>query len=71
MITIIHSGNAAEFGGPDYKNRIWSHKWSLSKRWNSTDGVSVDSYFITSALWGSRGTAMARIGGIAHEVGSE
>ena len=68
MITILHSGYAAEFGGADYTDRIWSHKWTLYNPWTSPDGVTVDNYFITAAMWGMTGTSLARVGCIAHEV---
>jgi M6 family metalloprotease-like protein len=74
-ITFLHSGYAAEFGGTDvfggsYTDRIWSHKWSIRPRFNSRrSGVIVGDYHIASALWGTSGSEIARIGVIAHETG--
>ena len=74
-ITFLDSGYAAEFGGTDmygthYNHRIWSHKWKISPRFSSArSGVVVGDYHIASALWGTSGSAIARIGVIAHETG--
>ncbi|MEW5757494.1 MAG: M6 family metalloprotease domain-containing protein [Pseudomonadota bacterium] len=77
-ITFLHSGYGAEWGGNDcygsnYQQRIWSHKWVLSNdNWNgwvSSDGVRVSTYNISTALWGTCGTEIGRIGVVAHELG--
>mmetsp|Transcript_58048 Transcript_58048/g.141879 ORF Transcript_58048/g.141879 Transcript_58048/m.141879 type:complete len:840 (-) Transcript_58048:61-2580(-) len=74
-ITFLHSGYAAEFGGTDmygthYTDRIWSHKWMISPRFSSSrSGVVVGDYHVASAFWGTSGSAIARIGVIAHETG--
>ncbi len=74
-ITFIHSGYPAELGGTDvdgrfYEQRIWSHKWALYSEFQSKKGrnVSVNTYHISSGLWGLRGNEIGRIGVIAHEM---
>ena len=78
-IMILHSGHASEWGfydchGSHYKDRIWSHKWSVPNdlNWDSPhpeDDVSFVKYHVASALWGTCGTEISRIGAIAHETG--
>ena len=73
-VAFIHSGYAAEWGGSDafgtaYQNRIWSHRWAIQPAWNSNDGVSVFDYHISPGVWGTSGSAIGRIGVIAHETG--
>lgn len=73
-ITFLHSGYGAEWGGSDsdgrfFEDRIWSHKWRLPNGFVSKDGVMVQDYHISPALWGTQGSAMGRIGVIAHETG--
>lgn len=78
-IAFLHSGYSAEWGGNDaygtyYKNRIWSHKWTLyqlpTAKWTSLKtGVSVYNYHISPSLWGTSGKSIGRIGVIAHETG--
>jgi len=73
-ITFLHSGYGAEWGGTDssgtvYPDRIWSHKWSLFSPWSGSEGVRVADYNISPALWGRSGSAIGRIGVIAHELG--
>jgi hypothetical protein len=49
-----------------------SHKWSLFSApgpWQSQDGVTVDLYNISPALWGQSGSNIGRIGVIVHELG--
>jgi len=74
-IMFMHSGYGAEWGANDcfdqhWKNRIWSHKWTMpdSLHWTA-DGVTFNRYHITSALWGTCGDEIARVGAIAHETG--
>lgn len=74
-ITFLHSGYGAEWGGTDsngrfYEERIWSHQWSLpGNGFVSNDGTTVRLYHISPSVWGTRGSAMGRIGVIAHETG--
>ncbi len=73
-IAFIHSGYGAEWGGSDaygtsQANRIWSHRWAIQPQWNSNDGVSVYDYHISPGVWGTSGSAIGRIGVIAHETG--
>ena len=74
-ITVFHSGYGAEFGGVDCygrseADRIWSHSWVMyTGTWTSRDGtVSVSNYHINPGLWGVCGSAISRIGVIAHET---
>ncbi|KAL7426791.1 hypothetical protein ACHAXH_000458, partial [Discostella pseudostelligera] len=77
-IGFLHSGYGAEWGGTAadgayYTNRMWSHKWALNSllggKWTSTSGKSVSNYHISPSLWGISGSAIGRIGVIAHETG--
>jgi M6 family metalloprotease-like protein len=78
-IDFIHSGYGGEQNG-NTNNQIWSHKYSLSGTngggvWTSADqnanhvNVKVDLYHTEPALWGSSGSALVRVGVIAHETG--
>jgi M6 family metalloprotease-like protein len=77
-IGFLHSGYGAEWGGTDaygndYSRRIWSHKWALYSlpggQWTSTTGKKVYNYHISPSVWGTSGSAIGRIGVIAHETG--
>ena len=73
-IIFFHSGYAADFGGIDIngtaiESRIWSHKGSMQLSDWRNDGVKVDDYLVSSALWNTSGSDIARIGVIAHEIG--
>jgi M6 family metalloprotease-like protein len=75
-ITILHSGYGAEWGSTDYfgtnfRDRIWSHKLNLppKSRWKSSDETVMNSYHVSSAIYGIRGSDIARIGTLAHELG--
>jgi len=74
-LVFIHSGYAAEWGAEDCKrirveDRIWSHKWRFKPAWESAGGVyKAVNYFTSSALWGSCGKEIARIGTLSHELG--
>jgi M6 family metalloprotease-like protein len=63
------AGGGTDQFGAYYTNRIWSHKWGWSTPWTSSEGVSVSNYHISPALWSTSGTAIGRIGVIAHETG--
>jgi M6 family metalloprotease-like protein len=78
-IAFLHSGYAAEFTGAGY--RVWSHKGSLHNlpegRWTSNDDSDqkpgtktfVYDYHVSPSLWSTSGSAIGRIGVIAHETG--
>lgn len=81
-VFFLHSGYSAEWGdvdcinGNDRSNRIWSHKWNIGGNgnhgdmgWMSKDGVRVNDYAVSSALYGACRREIARIGTIAHEMG--
>ncbi|KAG7347165.1 M6 family metalloprotease domain containing protein [Nitzschia inconspicua] len=75
MVTMIHSGYAAEIFGTDQygtsvNNRIWSHHWRLpsSSMWVH-NGVVVHQYSTSPALFGLSGSEIGRIGVISHEIG--
>eukprot|EP00586_Coscinodiscus_wailesii_P013643 CAMPEP_0172519920 /NCGR_PEP_ID=MMETSP1066-20121228/291701_1 /TAXON_ID=671091 /ORGANISM="Coscinodiscus wailesii, Strain CCMP2513" /LENGTH=463 /DNA_ID=CAMNT_0013302593 /DNA_START=691 /DNA_END=2079 /DNA_ORIENTATION=- len=73
-ITFIHSGYAAEWGKVDSYggksiDRIWSHKWDLQSNSFTSRGVKVNKYNINPGLWDISGSAIGRIGVIAHEIG--
>ena len=74
-IAFLHSGYGAEWGGTDsdgagQNDRIWSHRWAMqSSAWTSEEGVTVNDYHISPALWGTAGSDIGRIGVIAHETG--
>ena len=73
-IAILHSGYGGEWGNEDadgtiWMDRIWSHKWAMNPSWVSNEGVQVSDYHISPALWGIDGSAIGRIGVIAHETG--
>ncbi|GLX79128.1 hypothetical protein tinsulaeT_24680 [Thalassotalea insulae] len=74
-IAFLHSGYGAEWGGTDadgasQNDRIWSHRWAMqSSAWTSEEGVTVNDYHISPALWSTSGTEIGRIGVIAHETG--
>ena len=75
-VTFLHSGYGAEWSGTDcYGNgrshRIWSHKWTMPSRfhWYSSNGVRVNKYYVSPAVWGTCGSDIGRIGVIAHELG--
>ncbi len=74
-IAFLHSGYGAEWGGTDVDgtgqdDRIWSHRWAMqSSAWTSEEGITVDDYHISPALWDTSGSDIGRIGVIAHETG--
>ena len=77
MITFLHSGYMAEWGGADCYGReepfrLWSHKWTVPPDLQRDDQnllpLKMDSYIIASALWGKCGSTIARIGLLSHEL---
>jgi M6 family metalloprotease-like protein len=75
LVTVIHSGYAAEIYGEDQygtpsKDRIWSHRWRLSRAdyWHGS-GMIVDQYSTSPALFDVLGSKIGRIGVISHEIG--
>lgn len=73
-MTFFHSGYAAEWGGTDAygattADRMWSHKWAIYTTNWSSNGVRVYDYHINPSVWGRSGTAIGRIGVVAHETG--
>jgi len=73
-VMILHSGYGAEWGKDDcYKkaatDRIWAHKWAIEGGWYSTSKYKVSLYHTSSALWGTCGKEISRIGTLAHEIG--
>ena len=76
MVTLVHSGYAAEVPGVDQfgatvAERIWSHQRTLptSKYWTSASGVKVYQYATTPSLWDKTGNTISRIGVVTHEIG--
>ena len=72
-ITFVHSGYAADFGGvaggAAKKDRIWSHRWTMTPWTDTTTGVKVSNYNINPGIWGTSGNSIGRIGVICHELG--
>ncbi len=73
-IMFLHSGYGAEWGrtdcyGQQKIDRIWAHKWNIEPAWESKQGYQVSRYHTSSALWGTCGSDIARIGTISHEIG--
>eukprot|EP00536_Pseudo-nitzschia_multiseries_P015296 jgi/Psemu1/69436/estExt_Genemark1.C_8530018 len=69
-ITFLTSGYGAEWGGQGFRDRIWSHKWSITGGWRSySTGVLVTDYHVSPSLWGTSGQEIGRVGVIAHEIG--
>mmetsp|Transcript_6258 Transcript_6258/g.9621 ORF Transcript_6258/g.9621 Transcript_6258/m.9621 type:complete len:621 (+) Transcript_6258:254-2116(+) len=74
-VVFLHSGFPAEVGGWDcytgqnHIQRIWSHAVSTySDEWTSYDGqYTLRGYMVASALRGTCGYALARIGVPTHE----
>ena len=70
----VHSGYAAEIGGTDItgraiSQRIWSHQAALVTPFVSAKtGKSVHAYTISSAMWGTSGSSVARVGVFTHEL---
>jgi M6 family metalloprotease-like protein len=75
MVTVIHSGYAAEIDGNDpsgatIPNRIWSHRWRLpSSQFWTGNGKVVEGYSTSPGLFGLSGSSIGRIGVICHEIG--
>ena len=81
MVTLVHSGFAAEFNGADEdgtenSDRIWSHHRKLQRkhRWhpdpnNKNTEAYVYQYGTVPALYGAKGSEIGRIGVTCHEIG--
>jgi len=73
-VMFLTSGYAAEWGKTDCRgnpkeDRIWSHQWSLSGGgWTSSAGFVVRGYHLSSALYGTCGKEVARVGTMVHEI---
>ena len=78
-VVILHSGFVAEGGGKDCVNdkphgdwRIWSHATSVPDdmdAWTSEDrSVRIGRYSATSAVRGTCGSDIVRIGVVGHEM---
>jgi M6 family metalloprotease-like protein len=73
-VIILHSGYVAEGGGIDCINnkthgdhRIWSHA-TRNEGWISSDGrIQLGQYSTTSAVFGTCGSDIARVGIVGHE----
>lgn len=81
MVTLVHSGYAAEISGADEDgaendDRIWSHHRKLprKKRWHPDPNKKktqpfVYQYGTLPALYGAKGSDIGRIGVTCHEIG--
>lgn len=73
-VMFLTSGYAAEWGKTDCRgnpkeDRIWSHQWSLrGGGWTSSNGLVVRGYHLSSALWGTCGKEVTRVGTLVHEI---
>lgn len=74
-IAFLHSGYGAEH--TNNFGHIWSHKWRFKEEvngervdmeWTSHEGIKVQAYHISPALWGYWGNEIGRVGVIAHET---
>lgn len=73
-VIILHSGYVAEGGGTDCINnktlgnhRIWSHAMN-NQGWTSSDrSIQLGEYSTTSAVFGTCGSNIARVGIVGHE----
>jgi M6 family metalloprotease-like protein len=74
LTVVLHSGYAAELGGPDCntgatrERRIASHASSFGGVWTSTDGFQLGPYSVASAYRQRCDADVARLGVIAHEM---
>lgn len=73
VLTVIHSGYGAEFGGYDkygthMNYRVWSHKWSLTVN-TIINGMKFSLYNINPGLWGTSSNSITRLGVLVHEYG--
>ncbi len=64
-LTVLHSGFDEAAGGGT--NCIWSHKGGITKY--GTNGVYMAPYHTESALRGTNGSSITRIGTTCHELG--
>lgn len=59
----------SHFSNKIFSNKAWSSWWFSPQTWVSNEGVSISSYHIFSALWGTSGSSIGRVGVITHGAG--
>ena len=66
-VFVYYAGYNQAEGGP--ANSIWPHKWDVSFKNATVDGIKIATYACTSEFSGSGGTRRASIGTFCHEFG--